>query len=55
MSTAITDALKNKPPERAARRKKRSMTKSLGKEVLLKYAGYDTGVVPKCRSGKLPV
>nr|GFB47974.1 hypothetical protein [Tanacetum cinerariifolium] len=37
---------------RAARRRKRSMTKSLGKEVLLRYAGYDTGVVPKCRAGK---
>ncbi|EGH71178.1 hypothetical protein PSYAR_11489 [Pseudomonas syringae pv. aceris str. M302273] len=24
------------------------MTKSLGKEVLMKYAGYDQGVVPKC-------
>jgi hypothetical protein len=47
MSTAITDALKNKPPERAARRKKRSMTESLGKEVLLRYAGYDTGGMQK--------
>jgi hypothetical protein len=42
------------------------MTKSLGKEVLLKYAGYErsadevtqamtTGVVPKCRTCKQTV
>ena len=45
---ARADALKHKPPITVARRRKRSMTKSLGKEVLMRYAGYDQGVVPKC-------